>query len=410
MPKFKRIMTNYLKIRKHFPFSTDNLTVSKSYPIINFGIGENKMGTNINIDVKIFEQRTNLDNFTGYTPSNPGVNPGDQVDAMLAQLLLQSPPTTNSNTNGAFANINGLFANPQQAQLAQQPVENYGGFKFKNDKEQAAVDQALQELRAQQAANPGQKVSKKIKVGKYKLTINLNEDGSVNIKRKKKGGFFSKIGDALKGVGKILKKALPIISTVAMFIPGLQPLALAGRIASGVMGVVDGIKNGNVFGALTSAVGAFSGIGGKVGSFVSGLGSKASGLLNSVGGAGSNWFSNAFNTVSNVVSKGKDMWSNFTGGIGTRVSDFLFKNGSNVVGDLAKSFGGGVGNWLSQNGSNLVRSFADRMGNRAVSWLNDKASNVLNRVMNNPLGQRIGNFFNSGFGQMLLNFFRGRQT
>lgn len=379
------------------------------------------MGTNINIDVKIFEQRTSLDNFTGVNnnccqPSS-GANPGDQVDAMLAQLLLQSPPTTNSNTNGAFANINTLFANPQQAQLfqqQQQPVENYGGFKFKNDKEQAAVDQALQELRAQQAANPGQKVSKKIKVGKYKLTINLNADGSVNIKRKKKGGFFSKIGSAiggaLKGIGKVLKKALPIISTVAMFIPGLQPLALAGRIASGVMGVVDGIKNGNIFGALTSAVGAFSGVGGKIGSFVSGLGSKASGLMNSIGGAGSNWFSNAFNSVSNVFSKGKDLWSNFTSGIGNKVSNFVFNNGSSFVGNLAKSFGGGIGNWLTQNGSNLVRSFADNVGNRAVNWLNEKASNVFSRVLNNPVAQRIGNFFNSGFGQMLLDFFRGRQA
>lgn len=375
------------------------------------------MGTNINIDVKIFEQRTNLDNFTGYnngqlpTPAEFGANPGDQVDAMLAQLLLQSPPSTNSNTNGAFANINNLFANPQQAQLQQQqPVENYGGFNFKNDKEQAAVDQALQELRAQQAANPGQKVSKKIKVGKYKLTINLNEDGSVNIKRKKKGGFFSKIGDALKGIGNVLKKALPIISTVAMFIPGLQPLALAGRIASGVMGVVDGIKNGNIFGALTSAVGAFSGVGGKIGSFVSGLGSKASGLLNSIGGAGSNWFSSAVNTVSNVFSKGSSMWSNFTSGIGSKVSNFFSTNGSSFIGNLAKSFGGNVGNWLTQNGSNLVSRFSDMMGNRAVNWLNNTAGNFLSRAMNNPLAQRIGNFFNSGFGQMLMDFFRGKQA
>lgn len=375
------------------------------------------MGTNINIDVKIFEQRTSLDDFAGFNNSNQttaSTNPGGttgstELDALFA--LWSQPPATDSNANGAFANINNLFADPSQIQPQ---VENYGGFQFKNDKEQAAVDQALQELRAQQAANPGKKVSKKIKVGKYKLTINLNADGSVNIKRKKKGGFFSKIGKAiggaLKGIGNVLKKALPIISTVAMFIPGLQPLALAGRIASGVMGVVDGIKNGNIFGALTSAVGAFSGVGGKVGSFFSGLGSKASGLLNSVGGAGSNWFSNAFNTVSNVVSKGKDMWSNFTGGIGNKVSDFFFKNGSNFVGDLAKSFGGGVGNWLTQNGSNLVSRFSDMMGNRAVGWLNNTASNFLSRVTNNPFAQRIGSFFNSGYGQMLLDFFRGKQV
>lgn len=378
------------------------------------------MGTNINIDVKIFEQRTSLDDFAGFNNPNQTTastnsccagNTTGSTDLDTLFALWSQPPTTNSNTNGAFANINGLFANPTQTQP---PVENYGGFQFKNDKEQAAVDQALQELRAQQAANPGQKVSKKVKVGKYKLTINLNADGSVNIKRKKKGGFFSKIGKAiggaLKGIGNVLKKALPIISTVAMFIPGLQPLALAGRIASGVMGVVDGIKNGNVFGALTSAVGAFSGVGGKIGSFVSGLGGKASGLLNSIGGAGSNWFSNAFNTVSNVVSKGKDMWSSFTGGIGSKVSSFFNTNGSSFIGNLAKSFGGNVGNWLTQNGSSLVGKFSDMMGNRAVSWLNNTASNFLSRVTNNPLAQRIGSFFNSGFGQMLMDFFRGKQA
>ena len=148
----------------------------------------------------------------------------------------------------------------------------------------------------------------------------------------------------------------------------------------------------------------------QVGSFVSGLGSKASGLLNSIGGAGSNWFSNAFNTVSNVVSKGKDMWSNFTGGIGSKVSSFFSSNGSSLIGNLAKSFGGNVGNWLTQNGSNLVGKFSDMMGNRAVNWLNNTASNVLSRITNNPLAQRIGSFFNSGYGQMLLEFFKGKQV
>ena len=100
-------------------------------------------------------------------------------------------------------------------------------------------------MRQAQAANPGKKITKTVKVGKYKLKITLNEDGTVSIKRKKKhGGLFGKIGGFFKKVGRFLKKALPIISTIAMFIPGLQPLALAAGIRSGVMGVVDGIKNG----------------------------------------------------------------------------------------------------------------------------------------------------------------------
>ena len=40
------------------------------------------------------------------------------------------------------------------------------------------------------------------------------------------------------------------------------------------------------------------------------------------------------------------------------------------------------------------------MGNRAVNWLNQTANNILNRTfMDNPVGQRIGGFLNSGYGQ-----------
>ncbi len=54
----------------------------------------------------------------------------------------------------------------------------------------------------------------------------------------------------------------------------------------------------------------------------------------------------------------------------------------------------------NQNGSNLLRNFADSMGNRAVNWLNDRANGVLNRLMDNPFGQRVNSFLNSGFGQI----------
>ncbi len=357
------------------------------------------MGNNVNIDVKVFEQRTNLNDFLGLNSpaQNQPTNGSNALPSDLDGIFALWNTPANSNNNGAFANINSLFADPTQTPK----VETYGGFQFKNSNEQSAVDQALTELRAQQAANPGKAVSKTVKVGKYKLTINLKEDGTVSVSRKKKKrGLFGGLGGLFKGIGNILKKALPIVSMVAMFIPGLQPLALAARIASGVMGVVDGIKNGNIFGAITSAVGAFSGVGGKVGSFFSGIGSKASGVMNSIGGTASNWFSNAVNTASGFVSKAKDVWSGFTSGIGSKVSDFVFKNGSGIF-----------GNALSQGGSNLLRNFADSIGNRAVGWLDQKANGILNRtILNNPVGQQIGNFLNSGFGQTLMEYLRGRQV
>ena len=356
------------------------------------------------------------------TETNNSNNVQANQNEFLASLFSQLSKMFASAGNPYDALMNQLFAGSNQ----NQPVEDYGGFKFKNNEEKAKVDQALQELRAEQAANPGKAVSKKFKIGKYKFQVSLDENGQVKIKKKKKKkGLFGKIGSAFKSIGKgigkafkkvggFLKKALPIISTVAMFIPGLQPLAIAGRIASGVMGVIDGIKSGNILGAVMSGVGALSGVGGKVGSFFSGLTSKASGFLGNVGsnllskmGNTGTFLSNLVNKGTGLINTGKQWLSNFTGNAGTKVSDFIFNKGSNLLGDLSKSFGGKVGNWLTQNGPDLLRGFADRMGQKATNWLNDKANNVLGRLMNNPIARKVTGFLNSPFGQILLNMFKG---
>ncbi len=302
---------------------------------------------------------------------------------------------------------------------SQQRVEDYGGFKFKNEAEKAKIDQAIAELRAEQAANPGKKVSKKFKIGKYKYRVTLDENGQLHLKRKKKKrGFFSKIGSAFKkigkGIGKVLKKALPIVSTIGMFIPGLQPLAIAARVATGVMGVVNGIKSGNIFGAVMSGVGALSGVGGKVGSFFSNISNKATSFLSNAGsnflsklGTTGSWLSNTFSKASSWINTGKNWLSNFTGNMGNKVSDFLFKEGSGILQNLTRSAGGRFGQWLTQRGPDLLRSFANSMGQRATDWLNQKASNVLNRLMDNPIARRFTNLLNSPLGQILATMFRG---
>lgn len=292
-----------------------------------------------------------------------------------------------------------------------QKVEDYGGFKFKNEGEKGKVDNVLQQLRAEQAANPGKAVSKKFKIGKYKFKVSIDENGQVHIKKKKKSGLF---GGFFKKVGGFLKKALPIISTIAMFIPGLQPLALVGRIASGVMGVVDGIKSGNIFGAVMSGVGALSGVGGKVSGFFSNLSSKASGflgnagtgLLSKIGGAGT-WIQNAIGKGTSLLSQGKNWFSSFTNGIGGKVSDFVSGKGSGLLGNLSKSFGGNIGNWLTQKGPDLLKSFANSMGSRATNWLRGTANSFLAKLMDNPISRKVSGFMQSPFGQILVNMFRG---
>lgn len=352
------------------------------------------------------------------TANQNNIQPSADFLAKFFDFLSKAFASNGSSNNTATDNfLNNLFQGTNQ----QPKVEDYGGFQFKSEAEKAKVDQALQELRAQQAANPGQPVSKKFKIGKYKYNVSLDANGNVEIKKKKKKGFFSKLGSAIGGafkkVGGFLKKALPIISTVAMFIPGLQPLALAGRIASGVMGVVDGIKNGNIFGAVMSGVGALSGVGGKVGSFFSNLSSKASGFLGNLGTSFMDKLGSTGGFLQNLVGKGTDLlgtaknwFTNFTGSMGNKVSDFIFNNGSNLLGDLSKTFGGKVGDWLTQNGPSLLKNFASSMGQRATNWLTDKANGLMARLMNNPIARKVNDFINSPFGQILVNMFRGNRA
>jgi hypothetical protein len=95
------------------------------------------MSSNINIDVKIFEQRTSFNDYLGFNnpAQNQPTNTSGAVSSDLDGIFALWNTPTNSNTNGAFANINALFADPSQMPR----VEDYGGFKFKNSKEQSSV-------------------------------------------------------------------------------------------------------------------------------------------------------------------------------------------------------------------------------------------------------------------------------
>ncbi len=351
-------------------------------------------------------------------PTNSNNLQQPQANFLASLFAFLSQAFGSGENNQAMQHLNDLF----QGQQPQQKVEDYGGFKFKNDEEKARVDQALQELRAEQAANPGKEVSKKFKIGKHKFSVSLDADGNTNIKKKKKKrGFFSKIGSAFKKIGKkvggFIKKALPIISTVAMFIPGLQPFALAARVATGVMGVVDGIKNGNVFGAIMSGVGALSGVGGKIGSFASNLTSKVSGFAGNLGtnvlgkmGNFGTFAKDIFSKGAGLVSQGKNWLSTFAGNAGGKVSDFIFGKGTNILGDLSKTFGGKVGNWLTQKGPDLLRGFANNMGQKATNWITDKAYGLVNKLTDNPISRKVTSFLNSPMGQILMSLLRNNKA
>jgi hypothetical protein len=214
---------------------------------------------------------------------------------------------------------------------------NFSDYKAKSGAEAIAVDKAIQELREWQAANPGQEASKKIKVSKkISFNITLNADGSIKEikrKKKKKQGFFAKIGS-------FFKKALQVLSIATMFIPGLQPIALGLRIANAVVGVVDAVRNRNWLGVLGSAAGAFGGslantitrgintVSTVVNVARNGIG-NAWDAISTVAGTVSSWAGGAIGRVSGYISQGASAISSFARGDGW--------NGAIALGNLAGS-------------------------------------------------------------------------
>jgi hypothetical protein len=225
--------------------------------------------------------------------------------------------------------------------------------------------------------------------------------------KKKKKGFFSKlfggIGKALKGIGGFLKKALPIISTIAMFVPGIGT-AIGGalKIATAAMGAFDAIKNKNPLGFLSSVAGAFTG-----------GATNLLGKMGSVGGfvqKGLDFFKNS--SVGSLVTKGldffnkgKDYLNKFTGGLGEKVGSFLNTKGLDIFKNLSGGIGGKIGEFLTKKGPEWISGLASSASNKVTSWLNDKATSLFNKITDIPLVNNVRNFFNGGIGKSLLDLF-----
>jgi hypothetical protein len=235
-------------------------------------------------------------------------------------------------------------------------------------------------------------------------------------KKKKKRGFFGKlfkgIGDALGKVGGFLKKALPIISTIAMFVPGIGT-AIGGalKIATAAMGAFDAIKNKNPLGFISSVAGAFTG-----------GATNMLGKLGSVGGyiqKGVDMFKNS--GVGSLVTKGfeyfnkgKEWLSNTTAGLGGKVTEWLTGKGTNLFNSLTSGIGGKIGDFLKSNGGDWIKNLAGKAGSAATNWLNNTASNLFSKVTQNPTVQKFTNFLNTGIGntsigQMLSDLFAAKK-
>lgn len=95
--------------------------------------------------------------------------------------------------------------------------------------------------------------------------------------KKKKGGFFSKLKN-------LVMKILPVLTLVSMFVPGLQVLSMALKVAQMAMKAVqmiEAIKNGDWKAALGAVAGMASSFGGPLGE-VAKWGAKGMEVLNAV--------------------------------------------------------------------------------------------------------------------------------
>ncbi len=95
--------------------------------------------------------------------------------------------------------------------------------------------------------------------------------------KKKKGGFFSKLKN-------LVMKILPVLTLITMFVPGLQVLSMALKVAQMAMKaiqMIEALKNGDWKAALGSIAGMAASFGGPIGEIAK-WGSKGMEVLNAV--------------------------------------------------------------------------------------------------------------------------------
>jgi len=214
--------------------------------------------------------------------------------------------------------------------------------KAKPEEINAAFDKAIDAMK-----EPG-KTDFTTKIGgkKYKAKINLDANtGELSINFKQKKSFLSKVGDALKKVGKI---AL----TVASFIPG--PIGVAARVANAVISSVGAFKKGDILGGIAGMAGAVAGgagaLAGKATSGVAATVSKVAGVVQK----GATAAGSALNAIK------ERNWGNLLGAVAGGASSVA--NGlGDTAGSVAKRLNE-VSQWATRGQTALHAAAAARNG------------------------------------------------
>ena len=227
-------------------FSTTTTTTTVNFSDnADTNVGGNLLnGTNGNLNFGDTSRLNNLFSSNNETPANTNNFCADN------QTQKSSVMDMFKTMIGSFAKMLGI--DPQKMmqflgldQQQQQPnntqnyktgagaINNVGG-KAADKASDPMIKQAMDQMQAQQAANPGKAVKMTVKGSdgkKYKLS--LDENGQMNIK--KKGGGF--LGGLFKGLGGLFKTGLSLMSKFGGFIPGWGTIASMG--SSMLLGVMN---------------------------------------------------------------------------------------------------------------------------------------------------------------------------
>ena len=275
---------------------------------------------------------------------------------------------------------------PQEAldQLKQLPLADKKAFlqqfgvadkhlnKAKESEINAAFNQALDALK-----KPGS-TKFKLKIGgkKYEAKINLDQrSGQVEIKFKQKKGFFSKLGSALKKIGKIALQ-------VASFIPG--PVGIVARVANAVISSVQAFKSGNILGGIAGIAGAVAGGAGAI------AGKATAGVARTVANVASAVERGANAVSSGITAARNGDWSGLLGAVASGA-----RGVADSIGSTAGKFASGlnkVADWATRGRQGLDVIQAARTGD--IVGALSAGSEVVTSVAPNSRAARVLNDIN----------------
>jgi hypothetical protein len=269
------------------------------------------------------QYRANLEQ-SSFQPSVSATQ-GTQTAAPVNSIAVGEPAPAASAS--PLDQVKQLSIDEKKAFLEQVGVKGKHLKKAKPDEINRAFDQAVD------AMAKGGDTKFKMKIGgkKYEAKINVDANGELGVNFKEKKGFLSKLGGALKKVGKIALQ-------VASFIPG--PIGIAARVANAVISSVKAFKSGNILGGIAGIAGAVAGGAGAI------AGKATAGVARTVA------------NVAGMVQKGANA-------VGTGLQAVKERNWGNLLGAVAggaSSIANGLGNTAGSvaNGLNNVATWATR--------------------------------------------------